>query len=231
MNKLITAIAALILSTSTAVYASTSTCTGKYFNDTLPVLQNVQSTSTEVCFKSYAVLFDAKDEVPYFSAEHLTAEQIQEAKEMKRKNAFHAQSNVQGSSTPKQYSKTGYDMGHMAPSGDMPDADSQYESFSMVNMTPQLPKLNRIIWKGYEEDVRALALKYGELYVVTGEIPSSVQMNGVMVPAVIYKGVYIPSTKESFVYTGTDQNDIVGAKLQVKDFDKKYGINIFPTIQ
>ena len=34
----------------------------------------------------------------------------------------------------------------MTPSGDMPDGDAQADSFSLANMVPQTPELNRGVW-------------------------------------------------------------------------------------
>ena len=61
-------------------------------------------------------------------------------------------------------------VGTCRPSGDMPDEDSQQESFSLANMVPQAPKLNRGVWEGIERAVRRMAGRQGELYVVTGPI-------------------------------------------------------------
>jgi DNA/RNA endonuclease G (NUC1) len=72
-----------------------------------------------------------------------------------RKNAFHAEPML-----PKEeraeladYEHTGFDRGHMAPSGDMPSLEAQQESFSLANIAPQTPELNRGIWEGIEAAV------------------------------------------------------------------------------
>ena len=50
-----------------------------------------------------------------------------------------------------------YDCGHMIPSGDMPGAEAQQQSFSLVNIVPQTPHLDRDVWEGIESAVRRLA--------------------------------------------------------------------------
>ncbi|WP_131798045.1 DNA/RNA non-specific endonuclease, partial [Enterobacter roggenkampii] len=51
----------------------------------------------------------------------------------------------------KDYAKSGYDMGHMTAAGDAGTAQEQLETFSLANMTPQLPDLNRKAWRLMEE--------------------------------------------------------------------------------
>jgi len=56
------------------------------------------------------------------------------------------------------YDHSGYDKDHMAPAVDFAlDAAEKSDSFSMANMAPQLPGLNRAEWEHLEETVRAWA--------------------------------------------------------------------------
>lgn len=72
------------------------------------------------------------------------------------------------------YSGSGYDLGHMAPAEDFAwNADQERESFSMANVEPQLPGLNRQGWERLEEIVRAEACARGAVDVFTGPIYSS----------------------------------------------------------
>lgn len=67
----------------------------------------------------------------------------------------------------------------------------------MSNMTPQLPKLNRISWRKVEASVRKLALQDGEVWVVTGAIFGSKRIgNGVSVPTLIYKAIRSQSVQQ-----------------------------------
>ena len=97
------------------------------------------------------------------------------------------------------YRRSGYDRGHMTPSGDMPDEQAQQQSFSLANMVPQTPKLNRGIWAKIETVVRARATSSGELYVVTGPAfqggnLSAIGPDGVLVPTSTWKAVYDPQS-------------------------------------
>ena len=64
------------------------------------------------------------------------------------------------------YKNSGYDLGHMAPNQDFAWSKAeQRESFSFVNVAPQLPGLNRQGWERGEEFVRAWANERGDLEV------------------------------------------------------------------
>jgi len=69
------------------------------------------------------------------------------------------------------YTKTGYDRGHLAPAGDMKfSAQAMSESFYMSNVSPQLPGFNRGIWKKLEEQFRSWAPSSHPVFVVTGPV-------------------------------------------------------------
>lgn len=90
------------------------------------------------------------------------------------------------------YSKSGYDRGHLAPAGDMKWNDqAMSESFFYTNISPQVPQFNRGNWKKLEEYVRAWADELNSIYVVTGPILKDKQKrigrNKVTVPDFFYK--------------------------------------------
>jgi len=69
------------------------------------------------------------------------------------------------------YTRSGYDRGHMAPAGDFTRSDdAMSQTFVLSNMTPQRPKINREIWEKLEEEVRALATNCGSVWIVTGTL-------------------------------------------------------------
>jgi len=65
------------------------------------------------------------------------------------------------------------------------------ESFLLTNMSPQVPALNRGMWRILEEQIRKWALKEKELYIITGPIirPNykTIGPNKVTVPQWYYK--------------------------------------------
>ena len=98
-----------------------------------------------------------------------------------------------GSALPTDYTRSGYDRGHLAPAGDFKFSQRLTgESFYMSNVSPQAPQFNRGIWKELEEQVRAWARRDRGLYVVTGPVlkpglATIGKRNEVAVPEQYYK--------------------------------------------
>lgn len=67
------------------------------------------------------------------------------------------------------YSGSGFDRGHLCPSGDRDgnDADNA-ATFLLSNIMPQAPQLNQGIWAELEDYARSLVIGGNELYIVAG---------------------------------------------------------------
>lgn len=98
-----------------------------------------------------------------------------------------------GTALPSDYTRSGYDRGHLAPAGDFKYSQRMMrETFFMSNITPQAPQFNRGIWKELEEQVRTWAIRDKGIYVVTGAVlkpglPTIGKTTEVSVPAKFYK--------------------------------------------
>lgn len=69
------------------------------------------------------------------------------------------------------YLHSGYDKGHMVPAADMSFSNiALRESFSFLNISPQLPQVNRKSWKKVEDLSRKLAKKHSIVNVITESI-------------------------------------------------------------
>ena len=99
-------------------------------------------------------------------------------------------------SLPSDYSRSGYDRGHLAPAEDMKFSEvTMRESFNMSNMSPQKPDFNRGAWKKLEKEVRRFAYNEGSVFVITGPIlgrglKKIGRANKVSVPRRFFKVVY-----------------------------------------
>ena len=111
----------------------------------------------------------------------------------KRTNKFIVDPDIlTGSASSKDYKKSGYDQGHLAPAADMAWSKTvMKESFYYSNISPQEPSFNRGIWKKLEEHVRGWAIENNAIYVVTGPVLTdglpTIGPNKVAVPKYYYK--------------------------------------------
>lgn len=92
------------------------------------------------------------------------------------------------------YSGSGYDRGHMTPSGDrtssIPDNSA---TFFMTNMIPQLAANNQGAWEDFESYCRTLAQAGNEMYIVSGVVGNigTIAAGRVVVPQYTWKVVVV----------------------------------------
>ncbi len=92
------------------------------------------------------------------------------------------------------YSGSGYDRGHMTPSGDrtrsVPDNSA---TFLMTNIVPQLADNNQGPWNDFENYCRTLAQSGNEIYIVSGVVGNigTIASGRVVVPQYTWKVVLV----------------------------------------
>ena len=97
--------------------------------------------------------------------------------------------------SPDDYTKSGYDRGHMVPNYAIVTRygeEAQKLTFRMSNIAPQSPALNRTVWRDVEHRIADLwTARYGEIWVVVGCIPSqngeTLSGTGIDVPEAYYQ--------------------------------------------
>lgn len=150
-----------------------------------------KSPTALVSHVAYTLEYNETHEQASWVAYVLTKEKTTKVAE--RTNKFLSDPMVKtGSADNGDYSKSGYDRGHLAPAADMGwSAKTMAESFYFSNMSPQVPAFNRGIWKRTEELVRTWANAYDSLYIVTGPVLKgnlpSIGVNKVSIPQFYYK--------------------------------------------
>ncbi|XID74774.1 DNA/RNA non-specific endonuclease [Alkanindiges sp. WGS2144] len=187
-----------------------------------------------LCFNGFAVMYSGVSRTPLWSAEYLTPQRLKQAKTISRQDNFHEENRVPEyyRSRLSDYSRSGYDRGHMAPNGDMASRAQQYDSFSLANMVPQSPRNNQEVWRNLEEATRTLVSKQKRVaYVITGPAFLSdelKQVGQVLVPTHVYKVVYFPELELAGAYFApNDQSGQVDI-MSVKALEEIIGITLFP---
>lgn len=189
----------------------------------------------ELCFEAFAVLHSGVSRTPVYAAEHLTRKNLQAARDLSRKDSFHAEDQLpeRDRAELSDYARSGYDRGHMAPNADMPTRKAQAESFSLANMVPQVHENNAGVWAGIEAAARQLASDEGELYVVSGPafIGSDIQQIGrVLVPTHVWKVLYSPKQQRAGAYLVTNDKTKDYQVLSIAELQKLAGINPLPAL-
>lgn len=239
MRSILSILAFSIVSFAHAAPVARSAACSALFLDGVPpevTKLSLRANTQEICYSHFAVLHSGVARTPLWSAERLTRENVAAAHDMTREDVFHPESSLppQDRAELADYRGSGYDRGHMAPSGDMPDSASQEESFSLANMIPQDPDNNRRLWAGIEKAVRGLASRSGEAYVITGPIfkgnALSTLHGRVLVPTSVYKAVFVPATGQAGAYVAANAAGNNWRRVSLSDLEALSGIAAFPLL-
>ena len=126
----------------------------------------------------YSGCYDAIHLGPHIIEYILTKERVESAK-VKRPSALFTQDRdngvlqrllaEHGYSLPqhRDYTRSGFDRGHMAPNGDFNDTnENALMTFFIANIWPQTPNVNRVEWLNTENKTRTLASEYFKIKVI-----------------------------------------------------------------
>jgi endonuclease G len=194
----------------------------------------------------YVLSYNDERGGPNWVSWRLTASDIGD---VERQNNFHPEASLPAGFkrvTPDDYTGTGFDRGHVCNSKDRTatEADNS-ETFSMANMLPQTPDLNRQVWESLESYSRTLARKGNQLYIVAGGYGSAKTIgkaNKVTVPTncwkiilVLPEGRDVSQTDKSARVIAVDMPNTSGIAQDpwtkytttVRDIEQKTGYHFF----
>ena len=210
--------------------APKSECTGKI----APLSAGRQAATETVSYNS-----DYK--IANWVAYELTSKEAT-SKKNERSNKFVSDPMVKGATaTNEDYTRSGYDRGHMAPAGDMKwSAKAMRESFYLSNICPQKPGLNRGIWKDLEEQARLWAKENGSLLIVTGPVITDdlkrLGKNRVGIPKTFYKVICTITNGKpegvGFLFDNKDygKTPLKSMMIPIDSVEKVTGIDFFPSL-
>lgn len=150
-----------------------------------------------ITHKGHTLSYNNQTRTPLWVAWELTKAETQGDNE--RNNEFLPDPHVRGRKVDTyDYSRSGYDRGHMAPAGDMKwNKQAMQESFYMSNICPQDHNLNKGDWNDLEIKTREWARRYGKAYIICGPIYhvgkklEYIGNNRVAVPHAFFKAILI----------------------------------------
>lgn len=203
-------------------------------------MPSASTPGTTICRAGYITLNDTVAKLPVWVSYQLFPEYALGC--VPRSNGFTADKSLPKGSRAEleDYAKSGYDIGHVAPNADMSRFDQlELESFLLTNMMPQLPGLNRGIWKLLETNVRGWTVQRNHSIVVyAGPIYGAgdpvIGPNKMVIPHAFYKIVIDTTTNEIagflFPHTGNQGNDLTKVRAPVAQIQSLTGIAFaYPT--
>lgn len=189
----------------------------------------------------YTASYNPKNRIPNWVAWHLTASHV--SGRYKRDNeVFHEDEEVPNPRAyDSDYRSSGYDRGHMCPSGDNKwDKKAQEQSFLFTNICPQRHNLNTGAWNDVELQCREWAKRYGDLYIVCGPIlydqqHRTIGRNRVVVPEAFFKVVLRKQNNYykaiGFVYENKGASRNMERYVRsVDDIEEITGLDFFSTL-
>lgn len=141
--------------------------------------------------------------------------------------------------SPKDYSRSGYDRGHLVPAADMTySIETMNHSFYMSNISPQIPGCNRGIWKRLEQQVRRWVRREKKLFIISGPIFQNTQKkvgkNDIPVPTAFFKIILDmtpPLKMIAFIVPNqTSRRRIKSFAVSVDDVERITGYDFFNTL-
>jgi endonuclease G len=190
-----------------------------------------------LCNEGYAVGHSGVTRTPLWSAEYLTRQRLEAGRGLPRVNAFRPDDRLPASerSELRDFERSGYDRGHMTPSGDAYSASSQSATFELSNMVPQDSENNRHLHNGIESAIRKETKRVGDLYVITGPIFEGTSLQAlrgrVLIPTGLYKCLYYPRNNQAGCYVERNAPGMDYSVASVREVEKMTGISLFPAVQ
>lgn len=196
-----------------------TSCATSTKQDSTFVKSDSPSNVVVVDYIHFQIAYNPEKRLAEYVTYELTSEKLK-IKKAKRTNKFIADPLLIEKKlpyvTPAEYTRSGYDRGHLAPSADFAwDQEVNDSTFVMSNMVPQAPNLNRDAWRRLEDKVREWACGEGKITVITGPVfaaNDSKLKSGLIVPQKFFKIIIDetpPKKSLTFLYDQADKGDVL----------------------
>lgn len=208
---------------------------------TLFELPAIQATDTILSYTGFTINYNPDQLIPNWVAYELAADELDG--DVPRATGFSMDLSYKDRQAMREdYSNTGWDKGHMAPSADMKwSKAAMSESFYLTNVCPQNPDLNGRDWHTLENRVRDWARQYGRVWVVCGPLVQenrygTIGERQVAVPDGFFKAVLRQESDGTFraiafVFENSSaRQPLKDAVIAVDDLESLTGYDLFPNL-
>ncbi len=195
--------------------------------------------SVEKDYEGFTVNFNPENKTPNYVAWILQAHETEGA--VGRSNKFWTDTDLKGCPDTRDYTRSGYDRGHMCPAGEQKwSDDAMHNSFVMANICPQKHELNTGAWKTLEDKERNWAKRDSAIVIIAGPIYDSsdtetIGDNKVRVPSAFFKVLLAPYATPmraiGFVYPNMKcEGNMQAYAASVDDVEKMTGFDFFSAL-
>lgn len=189
---------------------------------------------------AYRLSYNPATRLPVWVAWHLTAEHTDGPYSRKGIKFAEDEDVPVPRATNMDYVNSGYDRGHICPSGDNKwSEEAQLQSFLYTNCCPQLHNLNAGDWNELEGKCRKWAQQYGGVYIVSGPLllnkkHKTIGKNKVVAPEAFFKVVLCMEGEPKaigFIYRNEANNKTMSSYVNtVDDVERLTGLDFFSAL-
>ncbi len=190
-------------------------------------------------YEGFTVSFNPENKTPNYVAWILQGHETEGA--TARSNNFWTDKDLKGCPDTRDYSRSGYDRGHMCPAGEQKWSDQAMQhSFVMANICPQKHELNTGAWKTLEDKERVWAKRDSAIVIVAGPLydtsdTETIGNNKVRVPSAFFKVLLAPYATPmraiGFVYPNMKcDGNMEAYAVSVDDVEKMSGFDFFSSL-
>lgn len=189
---------------------------------------------------AYRLSYNPATRLPVWVAWHFTAEHTDGPYSRKGIKFAEDEDVPAPRATNMDYVNSGYDRGHICPSGDNKwSEEAQLQSFLYTNCCPQLHNLNAGDWNELEGKCRKWAQQYGGVYIVSGPLllnkkHKTIGKNKVVVPEAFFKVVLCMEGEPKaigFIYRNEANNKTMSSYVNtVDDVERLTGLDFFSAL-
>lgn len=190
-------------------------------------------------YEGFTVGFNPENHTPNWVGWELLASETDG--ESSRNNAFWCDDELEGCAYPYDYTRSGYDRGHLCPAADQKWSDrAMRDCFVMANMCPQDHSLNSGAWATLEKKERLWAKRDSALIIVAGPIYEKTDNkrigdSGVRVPSAFFKVLAAPYCSSpraiAFVYPNMSApGNMSNYVMTVDEVEQLTGFDFFSSL-
>lgn len=199
--------------------------------------ENIPSQIKE--YAGFTVSFNKENKTPNYVAWELLDEEAYG--DLERSNNFWTDPEIEGCPSTYDYSRSGYDRGHLCPAADQKwSSEAMNDCFVMANICPQIHALNSGAWNTLENKERQWAKRDSALMIIAGPIyekndTERIGQAKVRVPGAFFKVLLAPYLDTprgiAFVYPNMSApGNMQDYAMSIDELEKITGYDFFPAL-